>query len=121
MSLRPITINLQIIIDPTTGDVKCNTGEGVVASRPVDQAPATPLAASVVATLPPAADGPTDSDMRTALLAAIKATDKAAAAETVKRIAGVAKISDIPADQGAIRAAVYEALKELAKTVEATA
>lgn len=122
---KPLTINLQINVYPD-GSVQVSGAPSSPAaaappfsalsttapalsdattSSPPSQSPspaATPAAAS--------ADGPSESDVRTALLAAVKATDKATAVGVLEKIASVSRVPDVPAE---LRGAVIEALNAL--------
>lgn len=136
--MKPLTINLQINVYPdgtvavsgspsatppfapaapalTTGAL--NSSNSVPVSPPTssaqDSTASSPAAAGSPAS---AADGPSESDVRTALLAAVKATTKASAVGVLESIAGVTRVPDVPAE---LRAAVITQLNVLAATAAA--
>lgn len=122
---KPLTINLQINVYPD-GTVQVNgapQSSHVVATASTLEAPSTP--SSVTSSATPeqstpgpssnstasgAPSGPSETDVRTALLAAVKASDKATAVGVLETIAGVSRVPEVPADK---RQAVITALEAI--------
>lgn len=123
---KPLTINLQINVYPdgsvqVTGDPSSpaaasagGSASSVSALSKSETATSTPPSKSPAAAndSPPAAPkgGPSESDVRAAVLAAVKASDKATAVGVLEKVAGVSRVPDVPEDK---RAEVIEALNAI--------
>ena len=112
---KPLTINLQINVYPD-GSVELSNSDSTAsacsaAAKPratvalpssnSDTSPAAPTPAGPASPAASSAEpsGPSESDVRTALLAAVKASDKATAVGILEQIAGVNRVPDVPADK----------------------
>lgn len=123
---KPLTINLQINVYPdgsvqvsgapsspaaasqASSALSCSAPalSGGSTSTPPSESATSPSVSTNVSSV----DGPSESDVRTALLAAVKASDKATAVGTLEKIAGVARVPEVPAEK---RAEVIEALNAI--------
>lgn len=121
---KPLTINLQINVYPdgtvqVNGEPHSQPAAVAVSTLELPSTPSTGASSPSPASSTPApssnstgsgADGPSETDVRTALLAAVKASDKATAVGVLESIASVNRVPDVPADK---REAVIDALNKI--------
>jgi hypothetical protein len=124
---KPFTINLQINVYPD-GTVSVNGAApqhgqcsspaaalGTTLELPSTTSESQPStvssgAASAGPSQSAEPGGPSESDVRTALLAAVKASDKATAVGVLEKIAGVARVPEVPAEKRVEVIAALEAI-----------